>query len=303
MTGPLWRPSSPCGPWCLQPAGSTRRAPALVVVGRVLATLGMLITAVPVLLVVRGGGRRWSQPPMLARLIARGMLRGLGVRCHTIAPLPAGSALVVANHISWLDVLVILADTPARMLAKQEVRQWPVIGGLAAALDTIFVDRGRPRRLPETVAAVSAALRAGAVVVVFPEGTTWCGARMGRFRPALFQAAIDAAVPVVPVRLGYQLSRSAAAGEPGDPSAGTSLAAFVGAETLWVSWWRVITANGLGVSLQALPGIDARQGSRRHLATAAHTAVDGRVPPVAHPCGRSGGASEQANVVRVGQPA
>jgi len=84
-------------------------------------------------------------------------------------------------------------------VAKCEVRDWPGIGGLAAVLGAIFVDRSRPKSLPVTVAEVAGELRAGRSVAVFPEGTTFCGAGRGRFRPAMFQAAVDAGAPVVPV--------------------------------------------------------------------------------------------------------
>ena len=99
---------------------------------------------------------------------------------------------MVANHVSWLDVVVLLAHLPARMLAKREVRGWPVVGRLAVAMGTVFIDRDRPRTLPARVAAVAGALRDGGVVVAFPEGTTWCGRTGGPLRPAVFQAAVEA---------------------------------------------------------------------------------------------------------------
>jgi 1-acyl-sn-glycerol-3-phosphate acyltransferase len=163
----------------------------------------------------------------------------------------------VANHVSWLDTVVLLAVVPCRLLAKTEVRGWPVVGRLAAGAGTVFIDRSRPRTLPATVAVVAAALRDGAVVAAFPEGTTGCGETVGPFRPALFQAAVDARVPVAPVTIGY----------------GTTAPAFVGDETLWDSLRRVVAVHTLVVSVTASGQLYAESATRRDLASVARTAV------------------------------
>jgi 1-acyl-sn-glycerol-3-phosphate acyltransferase len=163
-----------------------------------------------------------------------------------------------------LDILVLLAIAPCRLLAKHEVRTWPVIGWLAAAAGTVFIDRSRPKRLPRTVAEVAAALRAGGVVAVFPEGTTWCGNAAGRFRPAMFQAAIDARAVVVPVRLTFRLSD----GES------TSIAAFLGEETLWTSLRRVLRVRGLLITATVAPALHPDvTATRGMLARVAESAI------------------------------
>ena len=116
------------------------------------------------------------------------------------------------------------------------------IGRVARGAGTVFIDRSRPTALPGTVAAVAARCAAGAVVAVFPEGTTCCGPDVGRFRPAMFQAAIDAGAPVVPVRLAFTID-----GEP------TTVGAFLGEETLYASVRRVVAARGLSVTLRTYP--------------------------------------------------
>ncbi|MEO3817849.1 lysophospholipid acyltransferase family protein [Plantactinospora sp. B24E8] len=203
--------------------------------------LGAALVAVLPLLSRAGrqtAGRRW------ARLV----LAAVGVTLVVRGEPPRNRALLVANHVSWLDIPAVLAVSPARMLAKHEVRRWPLIGSLAARGGTLFVDRTRPRALPETVVQVAGALRSGAVVAVFPEGTTWCGAPRadagcgwwsGRFRPAMFQAAVDARVPVVPVRLSYRAGSVGATAAP----------AFLADESMLDSVRRVLALRDLVVTV------------------------------------------------------
>ncbi|MFE9656005.1 lysophospholipid acyltransferase family protein [Micromonospora sp. NPDC006431] len=261
----LWRPTSGCGSWCLPPAtGCTVSRPRRV--ARLFGVVGMLLAGagLAVLLPVLPAPDRQAA----LRGWARGTLRALGVRLVVRGRAPRRPALLVANHVSWLDILAVLAVAPARMLAKREVRGWPVVGPLAAAAGAVFVDRSRPRDLPVTVGRVAAALRAGTPVAVFPEGTTWCGEAAdcrprGGFRPAMFQAAVDAGAPVVPLRIDYRYA--------GDP---TTLAAFLGGETLWASVRRVLAARDLTVSVVVAAALHpAQDADRRLLARAAESVV------------------------------
>ncbi|MEU7929332.1 lysophospholipid acyltransferase family protein [Micromonospora sp. NPDC049107] len=266
----LWRPSSGCDDECLPATGEV---PTVSVARRVLRLVGagvMLLAGVgvAVLLPVLPAPERQA----LLRGWARGTVRAFGVRLVIKGRLPRRRALLVANHVSWLDILAVLAVAPTRMVAKREIRSWPVVGLLAAAAGTVFVDRSRPRALPATVRRLADTLRAGRSVAVFPEGTTWCAGNGaaecrpgGGFRPAMFQAAIDAGAPVVPLRLGYRIA---------DTGACTTVAAFLGADTLLRSVARVVAARHLVVSVTIAaalhPGQDA---DRRLLARAAESAV------------------------------
>lgn len=254
----LWQPRSTCGPYCLPPPGAEPRVSRAGQAGRFVALLGALLAGVALVLVLPlmgGRGRRAA-----GRAWARAVLRALGVRLVVRGRIPARRALLVANHISWLDIVAVLAVAPARMIAKHDVRGWPLIGALAAAGGTIFIDRTRPRALPTTVAQVAAALRAGGVVAAFPEGTTWCGATAGRFRPAMFQAAVDAGAMVVPVSIRY--------------GKGSTTAAFLGDDTLWVSLRRVLAVPRLVVTLTATPALHPETtATRRQLAQVAESAV------------------------------
>ncbi|MET8529657.1 lysophospholipid acyltransferase family protein [Micromonospora sp. NPDC005172] len=266
----LWRPSSGCDDDCLPTAGEVPTVPVARRVLRLVAAVVMLVAGVGValLLPVLPAPERQA----LLRGWARGTVRAFGVRLVIKGRLPRRRALLVANHVSWLDILAVLAVAPTRMVAKREIRSWPVVGLLAAAAGTVFVDRSRPRALPATVRRLADALRAGRSVAVFPEGTTWCagdGAAEcrpgGGFRPAMFQAAIDAGAPVVPLRLGYRCA---------DTGVGTTVAAFLGADTLLRSVARVVATRQLVVSVTIAaalhPGQDAE---RRLLARAAESAV------------------------------
>jgi 1-acyl-sn-glycerol-3-phosphate acyltransferase len=264
-----WMPLSPCGPGCvggtMPTVGRPRRIWRLTrVVGVLLAAAGTL----PVIAVLGDRGRT-----ALAREVFHGVLRALGVtlEVHGDATLgvpadegPHRGALVVDNHVSWLDIVVVNAVRPMRSVAKREIASWPVVGPLASRAGTVYLDRERLRALPDTVAELAGALRGGALVNVCPEGTTWCGLGLGRFRPALFQAAIDGGVPVRPLVVRYRLA-------DGTP---TTWPAFVGDETLVESVRRTARLRGLVVEVRVLPEIaPGRATDRRHLAALAEAAV------------------------------
>jgi 1-acyl-sn-glycerol-3-phosphate acyltransferase len=264
----MWQPRSTCHDGCLPRPGADPRAALPVVVARLVGVVVVLLTAAVVLPLAPS-----AAVPRTVRRLARAILYTTGVRHIARGPLPRGAALVVANHSSWLDICVLLAHWPVRLLAKTEVGGWPVVGRLARASGALFIDRSRPRSLPGTVAEVTAALRSGAVVAVFPEGTTWCGRAGGRFRPALFQAAADAGVAVSPTRLTF----TRADGTP------TTVAAFVGDDPLTRSVLRVVRARGLTVTAQALPTLYPAPGERRTcLAATADATVHGAARHAGH---------------------
>ncbi|MDT0460445.1 lysophospholipid acyltransferase family protein [Streptomyces sp. DSM 41527] len=182
---------------------------------------------------------------------------------------PGPGTLIVVNHISWLDILALLAVEPVTLLAKREVGTWPVVGGLARRAGTHFIDRTSPRRLRHTVREVSELLGSGRSVAVFPQATTWCTADRGSFRRATFQAALDAGAPVRPVTLHYT--------QQGLP---TTVAAFCGEDTFAASLRRVLAARALTVRVTAHPVLHAADGlwDRRELADRAARAVLGGRP-------------------------
>jgi 1-acyl-sn-glycerol-3-phosphate acyltransferase len=255
-----WVPRATCDASCVH---TTVAGQPMVVAWRVAvrATFAVLmLTATPILAIPMPGRSH------LQRGYCRMMLRCLGVRI-TVSGGPIRNlrgVLVVSGHVSWVDIFAIGAVMPGSFVARADLIDWPALGFLARLMKVIPIDRTSLRRLPDVVGAVADRLRAGHTVVAFPEGTTWCGLAYGPFRPAMFQAAVDAGRPVQPLRLSYR-------DRDGKPS---TLAAYVGDDTLMTSIRRLVTARRTVVRVQVeslqLPGT-----SRRDLTARCEAAVRG----------------------------
>ena len=176
-----------------------------------------------------GCRRHWS----------RGLLRILGVRVSVVGHLPAPPYLLAANHLGYLDVLVLAAELPVRFVAKSEVRRWPVWGPLAAWTGTLFLDRERARDAHRVATAVEGTLAAGEAVSIFAEGTSSPGDAVLPYRPALFEGAVASRAPVVPAALSYRT--------PDDP----------GAAREKVCWWGEMEFAPHLLALAELPSIEA----------------------------------------------
>ncbi|WP_106848788.1 1-acyl-sn-glycerol-3-phosphate acyltransferase [Blastococcus sp. Marseille-P5729] len=180
--------------------------------------------------------------------------------------------LVVGNHVSWLDVMAYGAVQPVTMVSKKEIGQWPLIGDVAKAAGTIFIDRENYRAVDEVRKEVGRRMRAGEVVATFPEATTTCGRGMAPLFPAMFQAAIDVGVPVQPVAFSW-LDRN---GEI------TTAGAYVGEQPLLDSIKAIISQRGLTLRIEILPRImpkhvrpiDDRKALRTAAAESIATALD-----------------------------
>ncbi|NML43062.1 1-acyl-sn-glycerol-3-phosphate acyltransferase [Ramlibacter sp. G-1-2-2] len=178
---------------------------------------------------------RWNQPRRDATVQAwaRRMLGILGIPLHLHGePPPRGPLLLVANHLSWLDILVMHAARPCRFVSKSDVKHWPLIGTLATGAGTLYIEREKRRDAMRVVHHVSESLRAGDIVAVFPEGTTGDGQQLLPFHANLFQAAISADAPAGPVALRYVDQASGAA---------SPAPLWLGDDTLVHSLWRSVT--------------------------------------------------------------
>jgi len=111
--------------------------------------------------------------------------------------------LLVANHVSWVDALIIQTIQPSIFVAKSEVRKWPVVGSIATACGVVYVDRGSPSSARLMVDGVSSALHHGYCVAGFPEGTSSAGSKVSLFHANLFEAAINHDIQVQPLAIRY----------------------------------------------------------------------------------------------------
>lgn len=131
-------------------------------------------------------------------------LRLFGVRMRVTGRLPDGPALIVANHISWLDIVLLQALWPMWLVAKSEIRAWPLIGWLAQVGGTLFIVRGRLESRHKIIRRMGALMRRGERVGIFPEGGIRPERGVGRFHAPLFAPAIRTRLPVVPVAIRYE---------------------------------------------------------------------------------------------------
>jgi 1-acyl-sn-glycerol-3-phosphate acyltransferase len=168
---------------------------------------------------------------------ARGMLRAMGITLEVQGlPAEAGPVLLAANHISWLDILVLHAARFCRFVSKSEVHHWPVIGRLATGAGTLYIERASRRDAMRVVHKMAESLRAGEVVAVFPEGTTGDGRELLPFHANLLQAAVSADAPVQPIALCFL---DAATRQP------CFTPCYVGEDTLVGSVWRTLSGPPL----------------------------------------------------------
>lgn len=247
-----WYPVSPCGAGCV-PDDAERVSP-IIVGWRILRLLGVLLVAASAAVVTVGCPRLVRR--VFLRRVAREVLAALGLRIEIDDRRPFVSharGLVVANHVSYLDIPALAVIHPAHFVAKFEVATMPVIATLARRFGVITIDRSALSSLPRSVDEAVDLLERDAAVAVFPEGTTRCGRTAGTFAPAFFEAAVRARVPVIPMRVEYVGPDGAAATAP----------AFIGDDSAADTFRRVLWSRGLTVRVtireSLLPGPDRRE--------------------------------------------
>lgn len=237
--------------------------PSLTSILRAARVIEHLLTGAAIALYVRAAwslGTRPSWVPTASRWWHERLCRALGLRLDVSGKLAPG-ALLVANHVSWLDIPVLGAQDRMLFLSKAEVRRWPLIGWMAATAGTLFIARGA-NQATEIVTQIGERIRAGTPVVIFPEGTTTDGSRLQRFHPRLFSAAQQPGVRIQPVALRY-----------GDGQVPDPIAPFVGDDDLLSHLVRVLSHPGLTVSVRFLPPLDAEGADRRRLAEQCRMAI------------------------------
>ncbi len=208
--------------------------------------------------------RRWS-----CRLLAI-----LNVKLDAYGTLPerrAQGSLMVANHVSWLDIFAVNALCPSGFVAKSEVRDWPIIGILCRGARTIFIARNDRRDTLRTNRTITERIDRGECVALFPEGTSTDGWEVGHFHSSLLQGAIDANCPVLPVAIRYHDGYGNIRYD----------AAFIGDMTFVQSLRNILFCNQLHVTLSFLPTLSCTGRNRRQLAAEANVLVSQALHPPA----------------------
>ncbi|MBP8024623.1 MAG: 1-acyl-sn-glycerol-3-phosphate acyltransferase [Chromatiaceae bacterium] len=218
-----------------------------------------LLVVIPVAL-PRTLGLRPTWIPALTRWWYRHLCRILGLRLEVTGGLAPG-ILLVANHISWLDIPVLGAQGDIAFLSKAEIRAWPLIGWMAEVLGTLFIHRGanQARDIADQIATRA---RAGQVVVIFPEATTADGTQLRPFHPRLFAAAQESGARLQPVALRY-----------GKPNRLDPIAPFIGDDQPVPHLLRVLRHPGIRVQVQFLPPLASAGLDRKGMAEACRRAI------------------------------
>ncbi|MEL7535554.1 MAG: lysophospholipid acyltransferase family protein [Pseudomonadota bacterium] len=201
--------------------------------------------------------RRWSQA-----------IRWLiGMRTDVIGAAPKTTGLFVANHLSYVDIVLLASEMRTAFVSKREVRHWPLVGHLVTIAGTIYVDRERHRSLPETNRQIRTKLDAETSVVIFAEGSSTAGETVLPFRPSLLKMAADHDFPVNYGYLTYRIDK-----QPGSETRTADE----------ICWWGEAGFARHIINLLGLPGFAARLvfgespkrgDDRKSLARELHTAV------------------------------
>ncbi len=223
--------------------------------------LGLFLTAAGIPLASQ------RQRDDLRRWWACRLLRVLGVRLRYVGGELGRGSLVVANHVSWLDVFAINALAPTTFVCKAEVRRWPAIGWMVARNDTLFLERGRHSAAAALNTRLRSALDAGRTVVVFPEGTSSDGRQVLPFHAALLQPAIDGGYAIVPLCVRYRDGAGRCSEAP----------AYCDDIGFLQSLRAIAASSSLVTEVNVLPALSGAGRTRREAAEHARAAIDRRL--------------------------
>ena len=239
------------------------------------STVGALVVLSPMALVGRWAPRaRATWNSRVFRAWSGFNLALLGARVEVRGEPPRAPFLLVSNHLSYVDILVLASRLDVVFVAKAEIRGWPLMGWACRLVRTVFIRRGEKRLLPSVLEEIDDRLRHGQGVVVFPEGTSSPGSALPRFQPPLLEIAARSRRPVDFASLAYRAL-------PGENPAWES-----------ICWWGDMTFPDHFLRLVSMPGFEARlafgaepiaSGDRKQLAMDLHRAVSDLFVPTAPP--------------------
>lgn len=205
---------------------------------RISSFLVMVLVALAQCAAIRTLGPGWIRPAGAAGWWSRRALGILGIKLDKHGVGKAGRCMVISNHVSWLDILILAAAEEPHFVAKSEIASWPVVGWIATSVETFYIRRGRGGSRPLLDELVPWLQRENESFVVFPEGTTTDGREVLPMHARLFTAAIEAHVPVQPVALRYSAD-----------ARGHDIAPFIGEDTLLAHIFRVLASPGFTAEL------------------------------------------------------
>lgn len=172
------------------------------------------------------------------------------------------ATLFTANHISFLDIIVLSAITPVKFLAKDTLRYWPVIGFISSSIGTVFIKRGNRHVIHKTIKTIGDVLEQEQSLVIFPEGTTTPGDSVKKFNSGLFQAAINASKPIQPVALRYIRN-----GKP------DRIAAYTNNDNFIISLIKIMAQTRIEVQLYYCSVLESNEYTRSELALNSHAII------------------------------
>jgi 1-acyl-sn-glycerol-3-phosphate acyltransferase len=248
----------PCGPECVPEPRAAPRVGRLHYLIRRCAFAGTYVVAF-----VFGLLSLCCDEPTSRRLLrcwARLRVRATGARVVVEGtPATAKPALLVANHVSNLDAMVMWTVAPFTVVSVDQTRRHPALGRLSRGAGTIFHSQAALSTLPALISDTTEALRAGVDVLVFPEGKVRCAAPGGPFSPSSFQAAINARAVVRPVLIDYEVAGGAS----------TARVARLGTEPISAEFHRIMRMRGLVFRVRVFADIDTAGRTRGQLAALA----------------------------------
>lgn len=186
----------------------------------------------------------------------------LGVEIVILGKPSTETCVMVSNHISWLDILILGATTDASFLSKEEISRWPLIGQLAKKSGTLFIARGQRKAMQQARDDIKLYLKHNFPVIFFPEGTTTDGLNVKKFHSPLFSVAVDSQLPIQPISIHYP-----------DHQEPDQRVAFIDDDDFIRHAWKVLKYPRIPVTVQFLPTIQMEENTTKQIAALAQQSV------------------------------
>jgi 1-acyl-sn-glycerol-3-phosphate acyltransferase len=209
---------------------------------------------------------RWRA--FILRTISRGLLVTMGARVESSGEPPRAPFVLVSNHLSYVDILVLASRLDAVFVSKQEVASWPVLGILCRAMGTVFINRESRRDISRVLEEMEGRLQSDVGIVLFPEGTSTDGSEVLRFLPSLLEIAVRLGRPVEYASLRY----STGEGQP----AARDVVCWWGGTVFATHFLRLLTLSGFRAEL-AFGSEPIVSGDRKALAVELRQAVAAQI--------------------------